>query len=237
MCHAEHGEASLFINMRFFTTFRMTPIGSITPTTVVFREDRTTYTSTADIAIPGSLYMQSGLLALFWRYHQVPEVRVRTLFGPESNGSFSIRAAFHILDDQARLRCAMHVQLCRLTGYNNPDLCPLAGSQVDVRLIHTRALRAQLVPPPVGMLGILAGVIAPKLVISPAVRRPQVKTIVFVMVTFLIHTEGNAHKTAGKSARMSRQLLPGLRARTVRGSAVYRPHVPQHGCPRRPRCA
>jgi hypothetical protein len=53
---------------------------------------------------------------------------------------------FEIVDNQRRLLGPVDVKLGNLSFHLNPEFCPLSGDKVDIRLVFTGSLPAELIP-------------------------------------------------------------------------------------------
>src|SRR5882724_10227256 len=104
-------------------------------------------------------------------------------------------AELQIVDNQARLLRAVHVELSFGSGNDDLHLGPGARVQIHVRLIHPRVLLPQAGPEEIRQGLILGRMVATELVISPSVGRAQIN--VFSSCAMLLCPHQKTDETPG----------------------------------------
>src|SRR5439155_16044653 len=158
-----------------------------------------------------------GRARLLGRNLQIGKVALGARSDPQRDTSVP-RIELEIIDDQAGLLRAVHVEPRFAAFHLDLVLGPDAGLQIDVRLI----LFGGLLPRPgevkIRIRTVLGGVVPPDLIVSPTVRGPEINVLVASVVL-------DPKSDANKSARPGKRASGRLAGQIYFNHAVTKRHV------------
>src|SRR3990172_670400 len=107
--------------------------------------------------------MAKDMATLFkWLDDHIGEVRLRARPDPEGDPAFCF-AQFQVVDDEAGLLCTIDIQLCAHSGYDDFDLRPFSGNEINIGFINAGVFFPEPEPRIIGMRTILCCMIATQL--------------------------------------------------------------------------
>src|SRR5690242_963238 len=132
-------------------------------------------------------------------------------------------AQFQIIHNEARLICAVHIELRSCSGNRDLDFRPRVFLNIDIGFVNSRTLLPQTRPRKIRKGSILRRVVAPDLLVCSSVGETQIKALKLVDIT--LNPKGNSNETPALAVSS----LPGHPNQVELNGSVFEVRVLNNG--------